>query len=92
MRIYHSKEESANEYNFDFGSGDKLSEVDLFDKTMVTSLSDAKLNKEYLLTVIEINDRYSYNKNRDYVTSKDDLRGMIIELKDILNNKLYNDM
>lgn len=84
--------ESANEYNFDFGSGDKLSEVDLFDKTMVTSLSDAKLNKEYLLTVIEINDRYSYNKNRDYVTSKDDLRGMIIELKDILNNKLYNDM
>ena len=84
--------ECAQEYNFNFDNGNNLSEVDLFDKTMVTSLLDAKLNSEYMLTVVEINNRYAYNKNRDYITNKDDLRGMIIELKDILNNKLYNEM
>lgn len=84
--------ECAQEYNFNFDNDNNLSEVDLFDKTMVTSLLDAKLNSEYMLTVVEINNRYAYNKNRDYITNKDDLRGMIIELKDILNNKLYNEM
>lgn len=84
--------ECAQEYNFNFDNDNTLSEVDLFDKTMVTSLLDAKLNSEYMLTVVEINNRYIYNKNRDYITNKDDLRGMIIELKDILNNKLYNVM
>ena len=56
---------------------------------MVTSLSNAVINKEYLLTVIEINDRYSYNKDATHETNKDDLRGMIMELKEILNKKLY---
>ena len=84
--------ECAQEYNFNFDNDNNLSEVDLFDKTMVTSLLDAKLNSEYMLTVVEINNRYAYNKNRDYITNKDDLRGMIIELKYILNNKLYNKM
>ena len=84
--------ECAQEYNFNFDNDNNLSEVDLFDKTMVTSLLDAKLNSEYMLTVVEINNRYAYNKNRDYITNKDDLRGMIIELKDILNNKLYSEM
>ena len=81
--------EYSTEYNFNFSNSDKLSESDLFNKSMVTSLSDAKLNKEYLLTVIEINDRYSFNKDANYETHKDDLRGMILELKEILSNKLY---
>ncbi len=80
------------EYNFNFNTVDKPLEEDLFNKSMITSLEDAKLNKAYLLTVIEINDRYSYNINKLHETKKDDLRGMIIELKYILNNKLYDEL
>ncbi len=80
-------EEVSVEYNFDFS--EKLSEEDLFNKSMITSLSNAHMNREYLFTVIEINDRYSFNKDPNYESCKDDLRGMIMELKDILNNKLY---
>lgn len=80
------------EYNFNFDNSNKLSEEDLFNKSMITSLEEAELNKEYLLTVIEINDRYSYNIDKNHETKKDDLRGMIIEMKDILNNKLYDEI
>ena len=80
------------EYNFNFNTNDKPLEEDLFNKSMVTSLEDATLNKAYLLTVIEINDRYSFNINKLHETKKDDLRGMIIELKDILNNELYDEI
>ena len=81
--------EFSMEYNFNFDNASKLSEADLFNKSMVTSLSDGVLNKEYLLTVVEVNDRYSFNKDHDYETHKDDLRGMIMEVKEILNNELY---
>ena len=81
--------EYATEYNFNFKNNEKILEEDLFNKSMVTSLSNAVINKEYLLTVIEINDRYSYNKDATHETNKDDLRGMIMELKEILNKKLY---
>lgn len=81
--------EYSSEYNFDIENSTKLSEEDLFNKTMVTSLSDANLSRKFLLTVVEINDRYSYNINNKHETSKDDIRGMILELKDILKNELY---
>ena len=84
--------EYNTEYSFNFDNKDKLTEDDLFNKSMVTSLEDASLNLEYLLTIIEVNDRYSYNMNRDYETNKDELRGMIMEIKNILNNKLYEDI
>ena len=80
------------EYNFNFNTVEKPLEEDLFNKSMITSLEDAKLNKAYLLIVIEINDRYSYNTNRNHETKKDDLRGMIMELKNILNNRLYDEL
>ena len=96
MAMYNSFDEiKENDYSLHPGGyvgideSNKLSEEDLFNKSMVTSLSDAQANKEYLLTVIEINDRYSYNIDRNHETGKDDLRGMIIEIKNILNNKLY---
>lgn len=79
----------SKEYNFNVKSDKELVEQDLFDRSMITSLSKANFNKEYLLTVIEINDRYAYNLDSLHETKKDDIRGMIIELKDILNNKKY---
>ena len=79
----------TKEYNFNVLKKDNATEQDLFDRSMITSLANATLNKEFLLTIVEINDRYAYNKNPEYCTTKENIRGMIIELKKIINNKLY---
>lgn len=79
----------SKEYNFNVKSDKEVIEQDLFDRSMITSLSKANLNKEYLLTIVEINDRYAYNLDSLHETKKDDIRGMIIELKDILENEKY---
>ena len=81
----------TKEYNFNLvNKSEEVNEQDLFDRSMITSISEAKLNKEFLLTVIEVNDRYAYNVDKNHETSKDDLRGLIMEIKDILKNELYN--
>ena len=79
----------AKEYNFSVTRTENTTEQDLFDKSMITSLSEAKLNKELFLTIVEINDRYAYNQDKNYQTSKDMIRGMIIELKEILEKDNY---
>ena len=80
----------SKEYNFDIERKDGNTEQDLFDRSMLVSISEAKLNKEYLLTVVEINDRYAYNTDKHHETNKDTLRGMIIELKEILSKEEFN--
>ena len=79
----------SKEYNFNVKREEEFVEQDLFDRSMVTSLSDAKFNREFLLTVIEINDRYAYNVDSSHRTEKEDIRGMILELKEILNKELF---
>ena len=83
---------SGKEYSFNIEKNDNTIENDIYDRTMLISLSDAKMNKEYTSITIEINDRYSYNMNRDYLTSKDVIRGMILELKDILKKESFNEI
>ena len=80
----------TKEYNFNFKNEGNIIEQDLFDRSMITSISEAKLNKDFLLTVVEVNDRYAFNQDKTHETSKDDIRGMVIEIKEILNNELYN--
>ncbi len=80
----------TKEYNFNFKNEGNIIEQDLFDRSMITSISEAKLNKDFLLTIVEVNDRYAFNRDKTHETSKDDIRGMIIEIKEILNNELYN--
>ena len=80
---------SGKEYNFNVEKNESNLEQDLYDQTFLIPIIDAHLNKEYLMNVIEINDRYSYNNDRDYRTKKDIIRGMILEIKDILKNKKY---
>ena len=80
----------TKEYNFNFKNEGNIIEQDLFDRSMITSISEAKLNKDFLLTVVEVNDRYAFNRDKTHETSKDDIRGMVIEIKEILNNELYN--
>ena len=79
----------AKEYNFNVSRDNNTTEQDLFDRSMITSLSESTMNKAFLLTVVEINDRYSYNIDKNYETSKDNIRGMIIELKEIFENEDY---
>ena len=80
----------SKEYNFDVERKEGSTGQDLFDRSMLVSISEAKLNKEYILTVIEINDRYAYNTDKHHETNKDTLRGMIIELKEIFNKEDFN--
>ena len=83
---------SGKEYNFNIKrDSDSLSE-DLYNRTLLVSLSDAKLSKEFIVTVIEINDRYAYNLDNTYHTSKEMIRGMILKIKEILNKELYNEI
>ena len=82
----------SKEYNFNVTRNDNTTEQDLFDRSMITSLSEAHLDKDFLLTIVEINDRYSYNIDKNYETSKDNIRGMIIEIKEILNKEEYYEM
>lgn len=79
----------SKEYNFNVKNDGDVTSQDLFDRSMITSLSDAKFNREFLLTVIEINDRYAYNVDSSHRTEKEDIRGMILELKEILNKELF---
>ena len=79
----------SKEYNFNVKNEGEVVEQDLFDRSMITSLSKANLNKEFLHTVVEINDRYFYNLDSEHETKKDDIRGMIIELKEILSEERY---
>ena len=80
---------SSRQFNFNVAKNENGLEQDVFDRTMITSLSCAELKSEFILKVIEINDRYAYNLDSNYQTSKDAVRGMIIEIKHILENKLY---
>lgn len=82
--------EYSSEYNFNFSND--VGEEDLFNKSMVTSLKDAEFNRDFLFIVVEINDRYSYNLDPNYESCKDDLRGLIMELKEILTKELYLDI
>ena len=82
---------SSREYNFNIARNESNIEQDLYDQTLLISIMDAHLNKEYLMSIIEINDRFSYNIDREYRTKKDAIRGMILELKEILKDKRYLD-
>lgn len=81
---------SGKEYNYNIERKEQYIEQDIFDKTMITSLQNAHQNKEFINKIIEINDRNAFNKDMNYLSTKDIIRGMIIELKDILKNKNYD--
>ena len=81
---------SGKEYNYNIEKKEQYTEQDIFDKTMITSLQNAHKNKEFINEFIEINDRNAFNKDANYFSKKEVIRGMIIELKDILNNKKYD--
>ena len=66
-------------------------EQDLFDMTMITSLIDAEFSKAYVQETIEVNDRLAFNLNKDYLSTKENVRGMIIELKKYLNLNTFDE-
>lgn len=75
------------EYSYNFNRSEYMKENDLFDLTMITSLSKAELDKKYVMETIEVNDRLAFNNNSEYLSSKENLRGMILELKKIIEKE-----
>ena len=51
---------------------------------MLISSSEAKIGKEYLDIFYEINDRLAYNLDKEYLTTKENIRGLIMEVKKFL--------
>ena len=80
---------SGKEVNYDIQVPvEKPKENDLYTRSMLISTSQARLGK-YLFSVnYEINDRLSYNNDKDYLSNKESIRGLIIELKDFIEKRL----
>ena len=83
---------SGREYNFNIKKDVYNTEQDLFERTLLVSLEEAKLKKEFFVSVVEINDRYAYNKDVNYLTTRENIRGMIMELQEILKKELYKEV
>lgn len=80
---------STKEMNFDVKIPvAKPKENDLYTRSMLISTSEARVGKSIVSVNYEINDRLSYNNNKDYLTSKESIRGLIIELKDFVEKRL----
>jgi len=80
---------TGKEINFNIGvkGSVKPSQNDMFDRSMLISLSDADVTKRTFNTVVEVNDRLAFNNDGTYLTTKENIRGMISEFKEILNNQ-----
>lgn len=78
---------TGKEINFNIGvkGSVKPSQNDMFDRSMLISLNDANVTKRTFNTVVEINDRLAFNNDGTYLTTKENIRGMISEVKDVLN-------
>ena len=75
-------------YNIQVMGDDKPIESDLYNRSMLISSSEADIGKEYLDIFYEINDRLSYNLDKDYLTTKENIRGLVMETKDFLNREI----
>lgn len=82
---------SGHEINYNFtisNQEERPTDEDLYFRGMVTSVKDAVSEIPILSIGIEINDRYAFNKDPNYKTTKESIRGMIQELKKLFNNDL----
>ena len=80
---------SSKEINFDIQVPvENPKENDLYTRSMLVSTSEAKIGKVLLTVNYEINDRLSYNNDKDYLSTKESIRGLIIELKDFVEKRL----
>lgn len=77
---------TTKEVNYDIpiDGNNKPLENDLFNRSMLISSSEAKIGKEYLDIFYEINDRLAYNLDKEYLTTKENIRGLIMEVKKYL--------
>ena len=80
---------SSKEINFDIQVPvENPKENDLYTRTMLISTSEAKIGKTLLTINYEINDRLAFNNNKEYLSTKESIRGLIIELKDFIEKRL----
>jgi len=75
-------------YNIQVMGDEQPIESDLYNRSMLISSSEAEMGKEYLDIFYEINDRLSYNLDKDYLTTKENIRGLVMETKNFLKKKI----
>ncbi len=75
-------------YNIQIEGNKKPIENDLYNRSMLISSSEADIGREYLDIFYEINDRLSYNLDKDYLTTKENIRGLVIEVKNFINKDM----
>jgi len=75
------------DYNIQLDSNKQPLENDLFNRSMLISSSEAQVGREYLDIFYEINDRLAYNLDSSYLTTKENIRGLIMEAKEFLSTK-----
>ena len=71
-------------YDIELDNSKPPLENDLYNRSMLISSSEAHVGKEYLDIFYEINDRLAYNIDKDYLTTKENIRGLIMEVKEFL--------
>ena len=80
---------SSKEINFDINVPvANPKQNDLYTRSMLMSTSEANFGNTLVSINYEINDRLSYNNDKEYRTSKESIRGLIIELKDFIEKRL----
>lgn len=82
---------SGHEINYNFtisNQEDKPTDEDLYFRGMVTSVKDAVSETPILSVGIEINDRYAYNENPNFRSSKESIRGIVQELRKLLDKDI----
>ncbi len=75
---------SANKeisYDITIQSGAKPNEGDMFSRSMITSLKNARVGSSNKNICLEINDRLSYNNDDTYRLDKEKIRDLIYEFK-----------
>ena len=75
------------DYNIQLEVNKKPLENDLFHRSMLISSSEAQVGREYLDIFYEINDRLAYNLDSSYLTTKENIRGLIMEAKEFMSTK-----
>ena len=80
---------SSKEINFDITLPvANPKENDIYARSMLLSTSEATIGKTLVNVNYEINDRLSFNNDKEYLSTKESIRGLIIELKDFVEKRL----
>ena len=66
----------------------ECTENDMLIRSMLVSVEEARIGSEIINNIVEINDRLSYNNNKNYRVDNDSLRNLLFEFREIINEEI----